>query len=241
VADVIRRGLRRCLGRARSIGPATVVITLALLIGAGGLADAATGGSFILGKSNSETSTATLANGKGTPLSLRAPAGRAPFAVNRSVEVGNLNAQYVDGKTAAQLQSNGGAGMTTTDEGALLGPDQIKIVSTGPLPAGTYALSATAFIDAAGDQAICYLTVAADGANPNLALNYGGGIGTIAQAAETAVATVPAKATASEWCYGSTGQSVQDAAITAVRLDSVSWGTEPIKVTRPEGAKSPRP
>jgi hypothetical protein len=240
LANVIPPGLRRCLGAVRSVGPATVAVTLALVIGAAGFADAATGGSFILGKSNSENAIATLANGKGTPLSLQAPAGKAPLAVNRSIQVHNLNAQYVDGKTAAQLQSNGGAGMTVTNEGIPLSPDQIKIVSTGKLPAGTYAVSATAFMAAEGDQAICYITDAANGANPNNALSYGGGESTIVQAAETAVVTVPAKGTVSEWCYGSTGQTVLNAGITAIRLDSVSWGTEPIKFARP-AAKAQRP
>jgi hypothetical protein len=242
LTNAIRPALRRCLGAARSIGPATVAVTLALIIGAAGFADAATGGTFILGKANSENTTATLGDSKGTPLSLQAPAGRAPLAVNRNIQVNNLNAQYVDGMTAAQLQSNGGAGITITNEGIPISPDQIEIASTGPLPAGTYAVSATAFIDAVGDQALCYVSDAADGDNPATALSYGGGISAgFIQAAETAVVTVPAKATASEWCYGSTGQFVYDAGITAIRLDSVSWGTLPIKFTHRPAAKSQRP
>jgi hypothetical protein len=241
LAHVTRPGLRRCLGAVRSIGPATVAVTLALIIGAAGIADAATGGSFILGKSNTENTTATLWDSKGTPLLLQAPAGKAPLAVNRSIQVNNLNAQYVDGKTAAQLQSNGGAGITITNAGRPMSPDQIEIASTGPLPAGTYAVSATAFMDALGDQALCYISDATDGDDPATALSYGGGTSAgFVQAAETAVVTVPAKATASEWCYGSTGQSVYDAGITAIRLDTVSWGTEPIKFARPAGATGMR-
>ena len=73
---------------------------MSLLIGGAGFADAATGGTFILGKANKETSTASLADSKGTALALSAPAGRAPLAVNRNVVVKNLNAQYLGGLTA---------------------------------------------------------------------------------------------------------------------------------------------
>jgi hypothetical protein len=242
MANVMRRVLRRGLGAVRSVGPATVAVALSLIIGAAGFADAATGGTFILGRSNAEQATATLSDSKGTPLLLQAPAGKAPLAVNRSVQVRNLNAEYVGGKTAAQLESNGGAGMTITNEGIPLSPQQIQIVSTGPLPAGTYAVTATAFMDALGDQAICYLSATGGGGNASTALSYGGGTSTgLVQATETAVVTVAAKAIVSEWCYGSTGQSVLNAGVTATRVDSVSWGTLPIKFGPRLAAKSQRP
>jgi hypothetical protein len=61
--------------------PATAIALVALVIAMSGSAYAATGGTFILGKANKETSTAHLANTKGTPLALSAPAGTAPLRV----------------------------------------------------------------------------------------------------------------------------------------------------------------
>lgn len=222
---------------------ATVAVILSLIIGGAGLADAATGGTFTLGKSNSENATATLSDTKGTPLSLQAPAGQAPLTVNRNIQVNNLNAQYLGGKTAAQLQTNAGAGITLPNEKILLSSSDEEVASTGPLSAGTYVVEATALIAALGDPAFCYVSDAADADNFNTALSYGGGTSTgYVQAAETVVVTVPANATTSEWCYGSTGQSASNAGITAIRVASVSWGTEPIKFARPQpGAKSQRP
>lgn len=79
-----RRCGRACLGAVRSLSPAAVAVTLALAVGGAGIADAATGGAFILGRSNKETSAATLANSRGTPLALSAPARTrmAPPAVS---------------------------------------------------------------------------------------------------------------------------------------------------------------
>jgi hypothetical protein len=77
---------------------AVVVAVLALLFGGAGIAGAATGAAFMLGRSNSETSTAKLSDSRGTPLSLSAPKNTAPLAVNRSAMVKNLNAQYLGGQ-----------------------------------------------------------------------------------------------------------------------------------------------
>jgi hypothetical protein len=74
----------------------------------GGVAYAANGGAFLLGRSNSETATATLANGAGTPLSLVARSGYAPLKVNSAVKVANLNADRLDGIDSTQfLRSTG--------------------------------------------------------------------------------------------------------------------------------------
>lgn len=245
--NVIRRVLRRCLSAVRSIGPATVAVILALIVGGAGLADAATGGTFILGKANGENATATLSDTKGTPLLLQAPAGKPAFAINRNIQIKNLNAEYVGGKTAAELQelqTNAGAGITLTNENIALSADNQEVASTGPLPAGTYVVSATALVDSIGDAAFCYVSQAADADNSDTALSWGGGTSTgYVQAAETVVVTVTAKTTVSEWCYGTvTGQTWFNAGITAIRVGSVSWGTEPIKFGLPQsGAKSQRP
>lgn len=92
----------------RSVSPAAVAVTVALLIGAGGFADAATGGNFILGKANTATSVTTLSNTKGTALSLSAPSGKAPLTVSNSVQVPKLNASLVDGHPATAFVTGSG-------------------------------------------------------------------------------------------------------------------------------------
>lgn len=104
---------RHYLGAVRSLSPAAVIaVILALVVGGAGFADAATGGNFILGKANSENSTASLSNSRGTPLKLSAPANVAPLAVNGPAMVANLNANYLGGLSASDLQPTGGDGFT---------------------------------------------------------------------------------------------------------------------------------
>ena len=99
VTGVLRRG-----GRAlTSLGPATVAATVALIIAAAGFADAATGGNFLLGKTNTDNATSILSDSTGIPLALSAPSGKSPFSVNSTTQVNRLNAQYVGGDSASQL------------------------------------------------------------------------------------------------------------------------------------------
>ena len=191
-----------------------------------GVADAATGGNFLLGTANTETSTAVLTNTAGIPLSLHAARGRQPFSVNNSVQVHRLNAQYVGGKSAGQLQSQGGVGMTSP-------PVKIKlpvgattnVVSTGALPAGTYYVTATALLYAGGTNTVYCRILSA----PTV-WGGGGGAGYI-QAAETAVVTVPANTVLTEACYSyAAGQFVNSSAITAIRIDSSSTGRSLVRL-----------
>ena len=113
ITGVVRRG-----GRAvRSLGPATVAVTVALIIGAAGFADAATGGDFLLGRTNTDNATSVLTDSTGVPLSLNAPSGKSPLSVNSTTQVNRLNAQYVGGDSASQLQSTGGIGITAAAVG----------------------------------------------------------------------------------------------------------------------------
>lgn len=106
---------------ARPLRPAhriTAAIAAALLLGGivlggTGIASAAVAASraFILGRSNFESSTAKLSDSRGTPLSLSAPRNKAPLAVNRSVMVKNLNAQYLGGLRASSVEFTGGDGI----------------------------------------------------------------------------------------------------------------------------------
>lgn len=187
-----RTGRRRGLPRfARSVSPAAVAVTVSLLIGGAGFADAATGGSFLLGKANTETSTASLADSKGTPLTLSAPARKAPLAVNRTAMVKNLNAQYVGGRTAAALAATGGEGFTAANTDTPVGFFPSAVVSTGKLPAGTYYVSATALASVAtGDVGVHLLD--RPGSNLDFPINSGEarqeGMFTVAETAAVTVA-----------------------------------------------------
>jgi hypothetical protein len=69
---------------------------MALVIGSG-TAYAATGGKFILGKSNAATATTKLTNSRGTALALSAKSGKPALTVNTTTKVPNLNADRIDG------------------------------------------------------------------------------------------------------------------------------------------------
>jgi hypothetical protein len=225
VTQPARSGRRLRLSRAlRSVSPAAVAVTVSLLIGGAGFADAATGGTFILGKANKETSTASLADAKGTPLALSAPARHAPLAVNRKVMVKNLNAQFVGGLSATGLAVTGGQGFTRPGTNTLISNMPAVVARTGKLPVGTYYVTATAELNVTtGDGfGLCYIT---KGSAPGLELNEGGALqeGTFT-VAETAAVPVTAGDTLDEICKanGSHGSTAGDAGIIAIRVLSSS-------------------
>lgn len=217
VTGVLRRG-----GRAvRSLGPATVAVALALIIGAAGFADAATGGTFLLGRTNAVDATSVLTDRTGTPLSLNAPSGRSPFSVNSSTQVNRLNAQYLGGRSARQLQATGGVGLTAAAVDIPL-PTEVttQVATTGELAAGTYYVSATAMVYAGGTSPV-YCRI------DNAPTNWGGGSGpNYVQAAETTYVTVPANTALTEICFAFGSHQVAfDAAIMAIRITASSVGT----------------
>src|ERR1700722_19711621 len=219
ITGAVRRGARAL----RSVGPATVAVSVALVIGAAGFADAATGGNFLLGKTNTENATSVLTNTTGGPLSLNAPPGKSPLSVNSSLQVNRLNAQYVGGESAKHLNTTGGVGLTApAADIALPMSATTSVASTGALPAGTYYVSATAMLFAGGTSPVYCRVIGAP-------TNWGGGSGAnYLQAAETTVVTVPANTILTEGCYAyGTGQFAYDAAITAIRINSSSTGTVP--------------
>ena len=221
MAQVITGAARRGARALRSVGPATVAVAVALIIGAAGFADAATGGNFILGKTNSESATAVLNDTAGIPLSLNAPSGKSPLSVNSAIQVNHLNAQYLGGQSATQLESNGGVGITSPAADIALPTSTLtSVASTGALPAGTYYVSATAMIYAGGTEPVYCRVIGAP-------TNWGGGSGAnFMQAAETTVVTVAANTILTEGCYADgSSQYAYNAAITAIRIDSSSTGT----------------
>jgi hypothetical protein len=229
---VLRRGARAL----RAVGPGTIAVAaVALVIGGVGAADAATGGNFLLGDTNVASSTSVLTDTTGIPLSLNAADGKQPLSVNSTVQVNRLNAQYVGGQSAAQLQTTGGVGATGSGVNTPL-PATLTttVVSTGALPAGTYYVTATALVFTGGpDTAYCRIDSAP--------LTYGGGGGgdtDYVQAAETGVVTVAAGTVVSEGCYATgSGQYADDASITAIRISSSSVGSVPCLSVRTRSSR----
>jgi hypothetical protein len=88
---------------------ANVMATLAVFMVLGGTTFAASGGNFILGQSNSASSTTSLSastpgpalkatnTSTGTAGSFNVASGHPPFAVNSGAKVANLNADKLDG------------------------------------------------------------------------------------------------------------------------------------------------
>jgi hypothetical protein len=230
------RGGRHCLRAVRSLSPlAAFGLTAALVLGGTGVASAANGGNFILGHTNSETTTSYLNNSNGTPLKLNAPGNAAPLKVSNSNLVSGLNAQFLNGMSPSQL-ATGGDGFTNPATDTPVDSSREQVASTGPLAAGTYYVNATALLDVASADfdGFCFITKGSSG-NP---INWGGEDQTgFLQAAETAAVKVNAGDTLQEWCEtGGTGGSVAyNAAITAVRVLSSS-GTAPASAAHSKGA-----
>jgi hypothetical protein len=98
----------------RRPSPATVISVIALLFAMSGTAVAATGGDFILGKSNTAASITSLSNAKGTALSLSAASTKPPLTVSNSVQVPNLNASELGGLgPSAYMAGTGGVAHST--------------------------------------------------------------------------------------------------------------------------------
>ena len=97
---VVPRGSKRgFVMRRRS--PATAIALVALFFSVSGTAYAATGGDFLLGKSNTANTVTSLSNKKGTALSLSSNSSAPSLSVSNSVEVPNLNASELDGSTSS--------------------------------------------------------------------------------------------------------------------------------------------
>ena len=210
----------------RRPSPATALSIAALVVSLSGTAYAATGGTFILGRANHETSTATLADSNGTPLALSAPAHKAPLAVNRNAMVKNLNAQYLGGLTATGLAETGGEGFTPPSTSAPITSTPTIVATTGPLHPGTYYVAATAelFVVTGDGEGACW--IAASSA-PNTMINLGRESlpNNVVTVGETAAVSVTAGHTLEELCdtQGTTaGSTADDAGIIAIRILSSS-------------------
>jgi hypothetical protein len=88
--------------------PAFVAGAIFAVVVGGGTAVAATGGNFILGRSNSAGTVTTLSNANGSALSLNSKLGTASLRVNRTTKVPNLNSDLLDGVDSSGLARTAG-------------------------------------------------------------------------------------------------------------------------------------
>ncbi len=124
---------------------ANVMVTILAFIVLGGMSYAATGGNFILGKSNSASSTTSLTApvaGKGlqvtntstgagaTALGLNVASGKAPFTVNSGTKVANLNADKLDGIDSSGFLSSGSVKKLSFE--AAIGSGEPVLATVGP-------------------------------------------------------------------------------------------------------------
>jgi len=131
------------------IGAVTV-----LVLAASTVADAATGGRFILGKMNKASQASVLkrtTSGPALQLSTT-PSGGAPMAVNGKGKVANLNADRVDGFDSSALKTT--AYVFTQS----IGIAKFSFRTSIPVPAGKYLMTYSAYLDGAdGGTEDCFL------------------------------------------------------------------------------------
>jgi hypothetical protein len=114
----MKRSIERVLS---TIGAATV-----LVVGLNAISYAATGTTFLLGGTNTAKKVTTIKNsGPGAVLNLQAKSSAyAPFTTNGKGLVGNLNSQFLNGKSLAQVQAGATKlnGLTASDIEAAANP-----------------------------------------------------------------------------------------------------------------------
>lgn len=89
----------------RFLTPFRVAVLVVLLVMTTGTTYAATGGHFVLGKANKAKTPSVLANdGKGPALRLKTKRSTPNLSVSNKVKIKRLNADLLDGLTAADLQ-----------------------------------------------------------------------------------------------------------------------------------------
>lgn len=133
---------------------AIVISLIALFFAVSGTAVAATGGTFILGKSNTATSVSSLTNSKGTALSLSATPTSPPLSVSNSTQVPKLNASKLGNIPASGFVQGGGRDVA--DRAALGDGDNRIFLATG-------AATVDAFCDVGGTGATLTFSDADEG------------------------------------------------------------------------------
>jgi hypothetical protein len=99
--------------------PPMLVALTALVVAMSGTAVAATGGEFILGKTNKAISITSLSNSKGTALALSAAHGKPPLTVSNSAQIPKLNASLLDGQASTAFLPIRGTAANSDELGGL--------------------------------------------------------------------------------------------------------------------------
>jgi hypothetical protein len=196
-----------------------VALGAAVVVGAANLtAYAANGHPLILGHSNSESSTAGLANsGKGPALSLHSGRKSPSLAVSSSQRVARLNADRVDGKNAADLQTR--ATTWTIPDGTGLTYDLRGLKPGTYLATMDILLSATTTSLCTLDEAGHPIGVQAYGANRGATFSAVSGVGVVRhrRGGELVLGCSDATAIRTDGAFASQ--------VTLVRLDGLAKGT----------------
>lgn len=130
---------------------ATVVAYVALFAAMTGTAAAATGGTFLLGKSNAASTTTSLTNSAGTSLKLTSKAGTPPLAVSNTVRIPYLNADLLDGLSSASFLRSTGTAANASKLGGLA-PGAFALASERESTANVYV---TATVTGGMGEALC--------------------------------------------------------------------------------------
>lgn len=189
---------------------------------------AATGQSLILGRDNTAGATTTLTITRSAPaLSLKTKAGQPPLKVNRRAKVANLNADLVDGVSAADLQSRA----LTFAVQPRSGSSTVLDVPLGAVPTGSYLASYSVVLQAV-DDTVCYLRRGPSG-SAYTALTYGVGFGAIAFRTHQASTVVDVDPTDELLLHCNSPAPINfrtgsdSSSVSFVRLDQVSSQTAP--------------
>ncbi len=128
-----------------------VLLAAVVLIGGANLAAyAANGKPLLLGKNNTATKKTTVKNvGTGPALRLKTRPGQPPLKVNRDVKVNKLNADFVDGRSGDDLETQGYRYEIATTAAA-----PSHDVAFPGLPAGTYLMTYSV-ISRSGGEVYC--------------------------------------------------------------------------------------
>lgn len=185
----------------------------ALVLG-GGTAFAATGGNFILGRSNAATTTTTLTNSAGTALAVNSKAGTPTLKVGNTVRIPSLNADMVDGVHAGSFARTTGRTGSFDFPGQAVDSDgngkTDTIVASGACPAGTQ-LTGGGMSDFTQTG---FTVVNAPDLDPESWL--------VAVSVDETVVEKPADVTASVVCYKPTGPIAGAYGIAPQRFDATS-------------------
>jgi hypothetical protein len=196
-----------------------------------GVAVAATGNALILGHHNyANTVTTVQRTTAGVPVSLIAKAGSAPLAVNSSKVVTHLNADYVDGTNAVDLQTRPIRYVIPT----LASSTTRSVMVLNGVPHGIYLASFNiiATSSALGTQVNCYLSTDMDaGSNDSQLIAYGSSYSTYSTSNSSGIVDFRTGTGLALTCFSGTNDfnyknaSGFDDVVTLVRVDALTVHT----------------